>query len=218
MDLRLVGVWSSDFASRVAQTRASVRQARILAREYKRDADGQFSSGGGGDDEDFEDGSVNEPDVNPYNDGQDVSEYDLDENGGARFSSSYRERYGSVTNEYGIGANNDHTVTVTSKRSRQVTDDSGGTMSREVVQEFTPAGARSLSEKLYNVNDWSDPGGMDRKTGVTVTPNGRVGQVTTREGEDFVGADVTFANGKTVSFDGDEIGELAESLGFAADD
>lgn len=47
MDLQMVGVWSSEFASQVADTRNALRQALILARQYRRDSRGRFGSGGG---------------------------------------------------------------------------------------------------------------------------------------------------------------------------
>lgn len=41
-------VWSGGMAAGVRETRVLIRRARVLAREYKRDAEGQFASGGGG--------------------------------------------------------------------------------------------------------------------------------------------------------------------------
>lgn len=198
--LRFTDLSRSRFFAHVQTTRA-----RVLAREYKRDSDGQFASGGGGSDDD-DDGASGVPDPfdAPY------AEYNLNDDGTPRFSQEYRDKYGTVTNEYGIGANNDHTVTVTDKGSLQVTDDSAGTENRVVVQEFTPAGARGLSD---DINDVVDNGGSatNGKTGVTVQANG---QTHPRGG--YHGVDVTWANGTTSSFNPEESVELQEGLMFAA--
>lgn len=171
--------------------------------------------GGGGSDDDFDEDDG--PDLGEFGYGVDpkgvsYTEYDLDEDGNPRFSQEYRDKYGPVTDQYVITVNDQHTVTVTKKGSLQFTDDAAGTQNRVVVQEFTKSGARGLSNDM---NDVIDNGGAatNSKTGVNIQANG---QVHPQGG--YHGMNVTWANGTANSFSPVESADLAESLGFAADD
>lgn len=197
----------------------SLRDAHRALRAHAPGRHSQKSHGGGG-------GSDYERDVDEELNGVEgdasgfgvdaagvsYTEFDLDEAGQPRFSGEYREKYGPVVQEYGIGAENRHTVTVTQKGSLQVTDDSAGTQGRVVVQEFKPAGARSLSNDISDVAEGVKDEATNRATGVRVEPNDHL------DADYNNGVDITWSNGTTTSFNAIEAVELAEGLMFGADD
>lgn len=184
----------------------------LLNREYKRDAEGQFSSSGG--DDDFEDdpnvGELDEGDFGFGRDpsGESYSEFDVDDEGSPQFSAEYREKYGPLElNSTMPGAQ--MAVAEGSKRGMHIADDSAGPMNRRVVQEFSKKEAHTLGDGVYAVYSGDKP--SHTSSGVTVKP---AGLNPTR-----AGVEVTFADGTQRRFDGeagdDEAFQLQEVLDLA---
>lgn len=191
----MAAVLGSRFAVEVEASRALMGRARDLlveARKYTRDSDGQFSSTGGGGDDDEDSGY--DPGIDEMNENPD---------GTPRFAASYREKYGAVIEENGIGANDHFAVVTTEKGGLHVADDRAGAKNRDVLEDFgkDKRSARKVSDDVWEV---TAEGGAARASarGIGVAPaNGG-------------GATITWSSGKSTTFDDLEARDLSEALGL----
>ncbi len=162
--------------------------------------------GGGSDDGDDETSGLSEDD-NPYGDGGNVSEYDVDaETGEPRFSSAYREKYGSVQSESQLStAEGRDTTLVESERGAFVhmADDTNGTKDREVIQEFSKREAGELGDGIMDVYG-GDKASVSTSSGVTVRP---ASDNPTRDG-----VVVTWASGREDTYEGEAGNDFAFDL------
>jgi len=167
----------------------------VLDRVYKRNNDGEFSSGGGGTDHgnaDGEDENVGAgDDEGAFGFGHDpqghsYTEFDVNEDGSPRVSAAYREKYGQIMTETGPPHCR---VVITSKGSLQIADDSAGSQHRSVVQEFRdkPKELEDIGTAIYEVHS-GERSGYTSKSGVHVEP----GAGTSSAGHDV---DVTWSGG-----------------------
>ncbi|MGE5827662.1 MAG: hypothetical protein ACM30G_04765 [Micromonosporaceae bacterium] len=186
----------------------------VLNREYKRDPDGQFASGGS-DDDDPGVGEVDEGDEGYGRDPNGVSytENDVDlETGEPKFSEAYRAKYGPVTSESVHDTVDGRPIAVVQTQKGpflHIADDSRGTKQREVIQELTKREARDLGDGVFAV--YSGEKQSFTSSGVSVAP---AGPDPTRDG-----VKVTWRNGKETTFAGeagnDAAFELQESLSIS---
>lgn len=199
-----------------AQMRNGQAILALLNREYKRDPDGQFASGGSGAEDDPYVGEVDEGDEGYGRDPDGVSytENDVDlETGEPKFSEAYRAKYGPVTSESVHDTTDGRPIAVVETQKGpflHIADDSRGTKQREVIQEFTKRETRELGDGVFAVYNGDKPSFVS-SSGVSVTP---AGANPTRDG-----VKVTWRNGAETTFAGeagdDAAFELQESLSIS---
>jgi len=174
------------------------RGVRRFSPNQKRDPNGKWGDGVPG---------PQGPGLDDIDDIDEVVELEDDEAGefdDASLPPAYREQYGKVLAEYGIGAEDQWTVTVTEKRGFHVTDDTGGRGNRTVIQELKPRTAQNLSDAVFDVHEGGDP----------VKVRGLGAQVT---GDGSGGLTVTWKSGARTVMNSDEAFDFQEALTNMAD-
>lgn len=154
---------------------------------------GSGSQGGSGGANEWDDGTGGPP-------AQEPDEYD---NAG-RFTAAHRAKYGDVVLENSIDEN--HSVVISDKKKLYVADDSAGTHNREVLQEFTAKGAKSLGDDVWDIHQGPNDVSMVNKStdvGLHKDDGGRLV--------------VKWSSGAKSVFAGDAIPDLSEALDQAAD-
>jgi hypothetical protein len=107
--------------------------------------------------------------------------------------------------EAGIGDTPYRVVETEKGKGVHLADDSGGTKHRQVVQEFTPKQATSLSDDVYAVNTGA-AARVNHDTGVHVQSHGGP------DSDGYVGATLTFTSGAKISFNSEDTFELQQNL------